>query len=368
MKKLAILFSLGTYVLMSSAQALISDADITYETVTEELGIPWGMAILPNNQLLVTQRDGQITQVNLENGAKTNVSGGPKVKAEGQGGLLDVALSPEFSQEGWIYFTYSKDVDGQGATTLARAKLEGNALVEWHDLLVTQSRTSKGLHYGSRIVFDNDGHVFFSVGDRGERDLAQDLTRHTGKILRLKLDGSVPTNNPSIGSQKALPEIWTYGHRNPQGLFFNAETNQLWSNEHGPRGGDEINLIEPRKNYGWPAVSLGKEYWGPVSIGHDRRAGMEDPLYAYTPSIAPSGLVQYKGNAFLALQGHLISGALALQHLNILEMDGKKVVAEHRLMTDKKQRIRNVIESPEGWLYVATDSGSIIRLKPAQAD
>lgn len=368
MKKLAILLSLSAYAVMGSAQALISDADITYETVTESLGIPWGMAILPDNQLLVTQRDGQITRVDLDSGAQTEISGGPAVKAEGQGGLLDVALSPEFDEKGWIYFTYSKDVDGQGATTLARAKLDGDALVSWHDLMVTQSRSSKGQHYGSRIVFDNEGHVFFSVGDRGERDLAQDLTHHAGTILRLKLDGSVPENNPSIGSQKALPGIWTFGHRNPQGLFFNKETNQLWSNEHGPRGGDEINLIKPRKNYGWPAVSLGKEYWGPVSIGHDRRPGMEDPIYDFTPSIAPSGLVQYQGEAFPALQGHLISGALALQHLNIVEMDGKKAVAEHRLMTDKRERIRNVIESPEGWLYVATDSGRIIRLKPAQAD
>lgn len=365
MKKLALLLSINLGLFAGMAHATLTEQDVQYKTVAQNLGIPWGMALLPDNQMLVTQRAGKLTRINLQTGEQTDISGVPEVKAEGQGGLLDVALSPQFSENGWIFFTYSKDMDGQGATTLARAKLEGETLTDWQDLLVTESRTNTSKHYGSRIVFDQQGHVFFSLGDRGERDQAQDLTRHNGKILRLKLDGNIPDNNPSVGSQKALPEIWSYGHRNPQGLFMNHTTGQLWEIEHGPRGGDEINLVLPRKNYGWPEVSLGKEYWGPVSIGRDQSSGMENPVYHFTPSIGPSGLIQYQGEAFPQLQGHLISGALALQHLNIVEIQGTQAVAEHRIMEDQQQRIRNVIESPEGWIYVATDSGTIIRITPA---
>ena len=367
MKLMSILLAVSVWTIAIPSHAVsTADKNLQIDKVAEGLGIPWGMAILPDGKMLVTQRDGKLSLVNLDSGDSAEISGVPAVKAEGQGGFLDVALSPDYADSGWIYFTYSKDVDGQGATTLARAKLDGNALADWKDLIVTQSRTSKGQHYGSRIVFDQQGHVFFSIGDRGERDMAQDLQRHNGKVLRLNLDGSVPQDNPFTGDDKALPEIWSYGHRNPQGLFYNAETQQLWGIEHGPRGGDEINLIEAGKNYGWPEASHGKEYYAPVSIGKGKEVdGMENPQKVYIPSIAPSGLVQYQGDAFPEWQGDLFSGALALQHLNQVKIQDNEAVDETRYLRSMNKRIRNVIESPEGWLYVSTDDGEIYRIQPA---
>jgi len=368
MKLTYVLLSLSLSFIAVPAQATtVSDKALQVDKVAEGLGIPWGMAVLPDNTMLVTQREGKLTLVDLQSGNKTDISGVPAVKAEGQGGFLDVALSPDYTESGWIYFTYSKDVDGQGSTTLARAKLDGNALKDWNDLLVTESRTGTGQHYGSRIVFDQQGHLFFSIGDRGERDTAQDLKRHNGKVLRLNLDGSVPQDNPFIGDSNVLPEIWSYGHRNPQGLFYNAQTQELWGIEHGPRGGDEINLIQAGKNYGWPEATHGKEYYAPVSIGQGKEVeGMENPIQVYIPSIAPSGLLQYQGDAFPEWQGDLLSGALVLQHLNHIKLDNNAVSEENRYLKSLGQRIRNVIESPEGWLYIATDNGVIYRIQPAE--
>lgn len=368
MKTCLSLLAFGLSTLIVSLQAAPLEIDrLKVNTIAENLGTPWGMAFIDQKQLLVTNKGGSLNRVDISTGNKTRISGTPDdIVISGQAGFMDVALSPDYAETGWIYFTYSKDVDGQGATTLARAKLNGDALTEWQDILVTDSRTSKGQHYGSRIVFDNDGHVFFGIGDRGEQEQAQVLNRHNGKILRLELDGSVPDDNPFAGQDDAHPEIWSYGHRNPQGMFYNRETNTLWEIEHGPRGGDEINLVEPGKNYGWPEASHGKEYWGPLAIGEKEVEGMENAKKVYVPSIAPSGLVQYQGDAFPDLQGDLLTGAMALQHLNHIEMDGQKVIDEHRYFEDNKQRIRNVIEGPDGFLYLANDSGEIWQVKPAQ--
>ncbi len=368
MKLTYILLSLSLGFIAVPAQATtVSDKALQVDKIAEGLGIPWGMAVLPDNTMLVTQRQGKLTLIDLHSANQTDISGVPAMKAEGQGGFLDIALSPDFADSGWIYFTYSKDVDGQGATTLARAKLNDNTLIDWQDLLITESRTTKGQHYGSRIAFDDQGHLFFSIGDRGERHAAQDLQRHNGKILRLNLDGSIPQDNPFIGHDDALPEIWSYGHRNPQGLFYNLQTQQLWGMEHGPRGGDEINLIQAGKNYGWPEASHGKEYYAPVSIGQGKTVdGMENPIQVYVPSIAPSGLLQYQGEAFPQWQGDLFSGAMALQHLNHIKLDNNTVSEENRYLNSLRQRIRNVIESPEGWLYIAADNGIIYRIQPAE--
>lgn len=365
MKLMSVLLAASIWTVAIPSHANTEDEQLQIDKVAEGLGIPWGMAILPDGKMLVTQREGKLSLVELDSGDKTDISGVPSVKAEGQGGFLDVALSPDYAESGWIYFTYSKDVDGQGATTLARAKLDGNALSDWKDLLVTQSRTSKGQHYGSRIVFDGQGHLFFSIGDRGERDMAQDLKNHNGTVLRLNLDGSVPQDNPFIGDKNVLPEIWSYGHRNIQGMFYNVEAQELWGIEHGPRGGDEINLIEAGKNYGWPEATHGKEYYAPVSIGKKEVDGMENAIKIFTPSIAPSGLVQYQGEAFPEWQGDLFSGALALQHLNQVKLENNEAVDEKRYLKSLNKRIRNVIESSEGWLYVSTDNGEIYRIQPA---
>ncbi len=336
------------------------------EEVADGQGVIWSMEFLGEGELLFTERRGKVKILDLASGGIRELSGVPDVWDSGQGGLLDAAVVAGYTAGDWIYFTYSKAVDGQGATTLARARLQQKTLVDWQDLLITRSATETGRHFGSRIVFDDRGHLFFSVGDRGHRPNGQDLTTHAGSILRLNVDGSVPSDNPFVGKE-GLPEIWSYGHRNPQGLFWDAADGKLWSNEHGPRGGDEINIIRAGENYGWPVVSHGKEYWGPVAVGDAvSKPGMVDPLKVYTPSIAPSSLLVYKGDAFRQWRGDLFSGALAMVHLNRVALDGQgRPAGEERLLLDLDERIRDVIESPEGWLYVSTDSGRILRIRPA---
>ena len=361
MKKIVIcsLVLLAFYKPAYSAEALKTT------TIATGLGVPWGMAILPNNSMLISQREAILSLLNLSTGSLTNISGLPQIKVTGQGGLFDVALPPDYAQSQWIYFTYSKDIDGLAATTLARAKLHNDSLTDWQDLLVTKSRTKTNYHFGGRITFDNQNHVFVSVGERGFRPNAQDLTTHAGSILRLNLDGSVPSDNPFVGQKNVLPEIWSYGHRNPQGLFFNKETKQLWEIEHGPRGGDEINLIEAGKNYGWPIISYGMEYYSDNAVGEGtKRVGMEQPIKTYVPSIAPSSIIQYTGNAIPEWHHNLLAGALKLQHLNRIELDkDNHAVTESRVLRNVKGRIRNVIESPEGWLYISTDDGRILKIQ-----
>lgn len=337
------------------------------EQVADNLGVPWGMTFIDDRWLIVTDRAGRAWRLNSHSGERHAVSGLPEVAAQGQGGLLDVAVSPHFSQEPWLYFTYSKPQNGQAATTIARAQLQNNALTHWQDLLVTRSTTSTNQHFGSRVTFDNDGHLFFGIGDRGERPNGQNRQNHAGSILRLNLDGSVPSDNPFVGQDDALDEIWSYGHRNPQGLSFDAASGRLWEIEHGPRGGDEINRIEKGANYGWPVVSQGKEYWGPVEVGEDSQPGMRNASKVYIPSIAPSSLIVYHGDAFPAWQGDLFAGALVLQHLNRVSLDAAgEPSGEERLLSELNERIRALAVSPtEGWLYLSTDSGRLLRLRPA---
>ena len=338
----------------------------TLEPVAEGFGIPWGMAFLDGDRMIITERDGAVSLLHVATQRVTRLSGTPAVFAEGQGGMLDVALAPDYADSGWIYFTYSKPVRGEAATTLARARLTEARLVDWQDLLVTRSTTDTDYHFGSRIAFDGEGHVFFGIGDRGERPNGQDLSNHAGTVIRLNLDGSVPEDNPFVGRGDALPEVWSYGHRNPQGLVFDAQHDRLWLIEHGPRGGDEINLVLPGRNYGWPVVSHGKEYWGPFDVGEARsKSGMEDPVKVYTPSIAPGSLILYSGKAFPQWAGDLFAGALVLRHLNRVELDADgQAVGEERLLEDLNERIRALAESPDGWIYFSTDSGKIYRIRP----
>lgn len=333
--------------------------------VAEGYSVVWGMSFISEGELIVTERNGTISLLDVATGEKTAVSGGPEVWARGQGGLLDVALY-EGADEQWLYFTYSKEINGKAVTTLARSQLEGNKLVNWEDLLVTQSVSGSGRHFGSRITFDDDGYLYFSIGDRGERPNGQDTMTHAGTIVRLNLDGSVPKDNPFVNGG-GLPEIWTYGHRNPQGMYFDRQRNILWSNEHGPRGGDEINIILKGENYGWATVSHGKEYWGPLAVGEAKsKPGMADPVKVYIPSIAPGSLIVYEGDAFPSWKGHLFAGALAMVHLNRVEVDGSgKVGKEEQMLEALDERIRALIESKEGYIYFSTDSGSIFRITPA---
>lgn len=341
---------------------------LSVETIATDLGVPWGMAISPDNTMLISQREGVLSLLDLGSNKLTNISGLPAIAVRGQGGLFDVALSPHYDNDHWIYFSYSKMVDSQAATTLARAKLVGTSLQEWQDLLITQSRSATFYHFGGRISFDNDDHIFLTVGERGVRPNAQNLNNHAGSILRLNLDGSIPIDNPFISDINALDEIWSYGHRNPQGLFFNKTTNKLWEIEHGPRGGDEINLIEAGKNYGWPIISYGKEYYQNKPVGQGtERAGMEQPIKKYVPSIAPSGLIQYSGKDIQEWAGNLLTGSLKSRHLNRVVLDNDNVaIDEQRVLRDVKGRIRNIIEADEGKLYLSTDDGRIIKVQQAK--
>lgn len=360
------LLSLLCYSPLSNSQE--RDVSLKVITIAKNLGVPWGMVLLPdNNSLLVTQREGILSKVNLSTGLIQNISGGfPDIDVKGQSGLFDLALSPHYHSDGWIYFSYTKDVSGQATTTLSKARVQGDLLTDWQDLLVTHSRTATYAHFGGRISFDDDDHLFLSVGDRGIRSNAQDLSNHAGKILRLNLDGSIPKDNPFVNNTKVRDEIWSYGHRNPQGLFFNPQTRELWAIEHGPRGGDEINKIKPGHNYGWPIISYGMEYNTDIAVGEGtHREGMEQPIKTFHPSIAPSGLIQYSGNLFPTWKGDFLTGSLKLRHLNHVHIDEHNhPVSEHRLLRQVNGRIRNIIEVPNGQLYVSTDDGRILRISP----
>ena len=356
------------FLLLLSTGATVAQQrpDFKLQAVANGLGVPWALCFLAEDQLLISERAGSLKLLNRADSSIDMIQGIPPVYANGQGGLLDVAVPRPYSPGGWIYFTYSREINGDAATTLARARLQGLQLVDWTNLLVSRSRSGSGQHFGSRIAFDGEGHVFFSVGDRGHRPNGQNLKTHAGSILRLNLDGRVPADNPFVGRAGALPEIWSYGHRNPQGLWFDRETGRLWSIEHGPRGGDEINLIRKGRNYGWPVVSHGKEYWGPLAVGEGtEKPGMEKAIKVYIPSIAPGSLALYRGKAFPAWRGNLFAGALKLRHLNRVVLDEQgKALAEQRLLGDFGERIRALAVSPNGLIYLSTDSGKIWRLVP----
>jgi len=344
------------------------DANFVLETVAEGLGTPWGMTFISDHQMLITEREGPIKHLDLQTKTLTTLQGVPAVLAEGQGGMLDVSVPPDFKTGDWIYFTFVRNKNDQGVTVLARAKLKGKALTQWQDLLETQSATDTGYHFGSRIAFDENNHVYFGVGDRGERPNGQDLSNHAGSVMRLNRDSSIPKDNPFYTRKNALAQIWSYGHRNPQGMAYDATQQRLWLIEHGPRGGDEINLVLPGRNYGWPVISYGKEYWAPMAVGEGtHRHGMEQPVKQYTPSIAPGSLLLYSGKAFPAWQGNLFAGALKLRHLNrvTLDKDGK-AINEERLLSELNERIRALAEGPQGGLYFSTDSGKVYAMKPVR--
>ena len=365
---LCLLALLPMTVLAESPQRIESkQATFVLEQVIDGLGVPWGMTFLSDDQLLITERGGKINLLDTRSKRLTPLRGAPAVYAKGQAGMLDVAVPPDFTPGDWIYFTFVRDRNDQGVTVLARAKLEGNRLIDWQDLLETKSASGTGRHFGSRIVFDEQGYVYFGVGDRGERPNSQNLGNHAGTVMRLYRDGRIPEDNPFIGRDDVLPEIWSYGHRNPQGMAYDYANKRLWLIEHGPRGGDEINLVLRGRNYGWPVISYGKEYWGPKAVGEGtHRKGMEQPVKQYTPSIAPGSLLLYSGKAFPSWKGNLFAGALKLRHLNRVTLNEKgDPVGEERLLTDLNERIRALAESPQGWLWFSTDSGKVYVIRPA---
>lgn len=335
-------------------------------TVASGLAHPWGVAFLPNGDILVTEREGRIRLIRDGALQQQPVSGGPDVWARGQGGLLDIALHPRFAENQLVYLTYSKAGQGGGTTALARARWTGSALEGLQDLIVTEAWSSRQQHFGSRIVFDSAGFVYFGVGDRNELDPAQDLSNHKGTVLRLHDDGRVPADNPFVSQAGARPEIFSYGHRNPQGMALNPSTGELWLNEHGARGGDEINRVLPGRNYGWPRITHGVDYSGAQITPDTALAGMEQPLLHWTPSIAPSGMIFYQGDRFPGWRGNVFSGALAGEHLRRVVFDGTRPMRQQSLL-EGRARIRDVAEH-DGFIYVLTDArnGALLRLEPAQ--
>jgi len=322
--------------------------------------------------MLVTERPGRMRIVAKDGALSPALAGVPKVFSSGQGGLHDVALDRGFAQNHTIYFCYAEPVEGRARTALARARLiaEGTARIEAVEVIFRQAGPlSGGNHFGCRIVQTSDDNLFLTTGDHfTTRDQAQILGNDLGKIIRIRPDGSVPPDNPFVGKAAARPEIWSYGHRNPQGLTLHPVTGKLWEHEHGPRGGDEVNLIEKGKNYGWPVIGYGIDYSGAKIHESTQKAGMEQPLKYWVPSIAPSGMTFYTRNLFVTWRGSLFIGALAGQLLVRLELDGDKVVREERLLQQLRERIRDVREGPDGALWLATDSssGRILRLTPAK--
>ena len=336
-------------------------------TLTDKLEYPWGLAFLPDGRMLVTERPGRLRIVTQDGTLSPPLAGVPAVAAEGQGGLLDVALAPDFAQSRTIYLSYAEPGDGGTAgTTVARARLGDSGLDNVQVVFRQEPKVSGGAHFGSRLVWARDGSLFITTGDRQNRPFVQDLSKLQGKVIRIRPDGSIPRDNPFVNRAGARAEIWSYGHRNMQGAALHPETGQLWTVEHGARGGDELNAPKAGRNYGWPVITYGRDYSG-ASIGEgQRKEGMEQPIHYWDPSIAPSGLMFYTGAAFPNWKGNAFVGALGYRLLVRLELDGERVRVEERLLEDVSRRIRAVVQGPDGFIYLLTDAddGRIMRIEP----
>jgi glucose/arabinose dehydrogenase len=345
-------------------------------TLVRGLSHPWGLAFLPSfdsdGRMLVTERPGRLRIVDARGQLGPPIGGLPPVDARGQGGLLDVALDPKFGANRWVYWSYSELGGGSSnSTAVARGRLDSTGLrgqlSEVQVIFRQQPKFSSTAHFGSRLVFARDGRLFITLGDRLlRRDDAQQLGTHHGKIVRIEPDGQVPPDNPFVGRAGALPEIWSHGHRNVQGAALHPQTGELWTHEHGPQGGDELNVSEAGRNYGWPVITYGAEYGFGAKIGEGTaKPGMEQPLVYWVPSIAPSGMAFLTSDRYPGWKGSLFVGALRGQVLVRLALDGRKVVEQERLLQDLGERIRDVRQGPDGWLYVLTDddNGKIIRLE-----
>ncbi|MEE1962789.1 PQQ-dependent sugar dehydrogenase [Allomuricauda taeanensis] len=343
---------------------LTNNTDFTSEIVVDGIQNPWGMVFFPNNDILISEKSGKL--ILYRSGKKVEVGNAPEVYNRGQGGMMDIELHPDYKKNGWIYFSYaSSEGDSKGGNTaIMRAKLSDTKLVQKQLLYKAVPNTTKGQHFGSRLEFDQHGYLFFSIGERGDRDVnPQDITRDGGKIYRLHDDGRVPKDNPFVDKDGAKTAIYSYGHRNPQGLALHPETGQLWEHEHGPRGGDEINIIQKGKNYGWPVVTYGINYSGTKITDETSRPGMEQPLYQWTPSIAPSGLAFVTSDRYPNWKNSLLVGSLAFQYLERLEIKNNKVVYREKLL-DGIGRVRNVRQGPDGYIYVGIEGKGIYRLLP----
>ncbi len=348
----------------------VAAAEVPYRAVTVAQGLehPWGMTFLPDGQILVTERPGRLRIVSADGKVSPPVEGLPPIAAVGQGGMLDVTLHPNFTENRLVYFSFAEPGPGGQGTAVARGRLEGNALKDVETIFRQKPKLSGGFHFGSRrLVFAPDGTLYISMGDRGRKERAQNRRNHQGTIARVNDDGSIPMDNPFVNTTEALPEIYTWGNRNVQGMALNPWTGVVWAQEHGPKGGDEVNILKPGANYGWPAITYGIDYDGSIISDKTHMEGMEQPLLHWTPSIAPSGMAFYDGDKFPQWKGDLFVGALKDRHLRRIDLDADmKVLGQELLLEELEERIRDVRSGPDGFLYVLTDSpdGRVIRLEP----
>lgn len=345
-----------------------SAGPVSVTTLASGLQNPWAIAFLPDGDMLVTERPGTLRRIGADGHVSAPLGGVPAVVAEGQGGLLDVALSPAFAEDGLVYLSYAEPGEGRLASTaVARGRLEADALVDVEVIFSQQPKLDTRHHFGSRLVFDRDGYLFVGLGDRGVRPTAQDLNSHMGMVVRLHPDGRVPEDNPFVGQDGVLPAAWSYGHRNIQGAALNPWTGALWTHEHGPRGGDEVNIPQPGKNYGWPIVTHGINYSGdpiPEAVGKEKE-GMENPHYVWEFSPGISGMAFYDHARFPAWQNSLFVGALAQRELIRLSLDGDAIAGEERLLGELGWRIRDVRVGPDGAVYLVTDEndGRVLKVE-----
>ena len=344
-------------------------ATFRVERVVDGLEHPWAVAFLPEGGYLVSERPGRLRFVDGDGRLNPQpVDGLPDIAATGQGGLLDIALHPDFTANRQVYLSFAEPGSGGVGTTVARGRLDGLQLRDVEVIFRLQPKTGSGYHFGSRLVFDRDGYLFITLGDRGDRPRAQDLGDHAGSVIRLHDDGRLPADNPFVGIDGALPEIYSYGHRNIQGATLHPHSGALWTHEHGPQGGDEINLPSAGINHGWPVITYGVNYGIGTPIGEgSSKPGMAQPLYYWDPSIAPSGMAFYTGDAFPGWRDNLFVGSLKFQLLVRLEISDGRVSHEERLLERRLGRIRDVRQGPDGLLYLLTDAGNgaLYRLVPA---
>lgn len=367
-------FALGSPSMVYAApseQVITSQAAaFNLEEVATGLSNLWGMTFLPDGSMVVTERAGKMRVISKDGVVGEPVKGLPAIAVGGQGGLLDVVASPQFNSNRKIYFSYSEpSANGKtNSTAVSEAILVGNQLVSVKTIFSQKPKVNSAGHFGSRLVFADDGTLFITLGDRqSEKDKAQTLDNHIGKVVRINVDGSVPKDNPYINQKGALPEIWSYGHRNIQGAAIHPETRVLWTGEHGPQGGDEINITLAGKNYGWPVITYGENYGGGKIGEGTHKEGMEQPLYKWVPSIATAGFIFYTGDAFPEWKGNILMTSLKDKTLVRLTLDGDKVVSEERLLGKAlKERLRHVVQGPDGFVYLLTDEykARVLRLRP----
>ncbi|TLX76522.1 PQQ-dependent sugar dehydrogenase [Labilibacter sediminis] len=378
------IYQLADYILGLSAMVKLSDKEpskntsgiekskvqkFRVDTVVTGLEVPWGMEFLPNGDILVSERGGELLRFTM-NKSLQRITGLPPVAARGQGGLLDLELHPDYESNGWLYLAYSSPDESDAKisnTAIMRARLKGNELVDKQVIFKASPQTDKRHHFGCKLEFDKEGYLYFSVGDRGNRDEhPQSLGNDCGKIHRIYDDGRIPDDNPFVNTPGAKPSIYSYGHRNPQGLCMHPETGKIWSDEHGPKGGDELNLIEAGKNYGWPVISFGINYNGTVFTNDTAKAGMEQPVVYWVPSIAPCGMTFVKGNRYPNWKNNILTGSLRFEYLHRCVLEGNKVVYQEKLLQNIG-RVRNVEMSPDGFVYVAIEKpGKLLKLVPLE--